>query len=93
MSVFVFEELTNTSSISSTLQFFISVHSPKVQFRSTTANYNNPYRYLSITNEELLYDRCRGSARESGKGVTLDHVIAASEGRGYANSGEGLAVG
>ena len=43
--------------------------------------------------QSFLHNRCRGSSRESGKSVTLDHVIAASEGWGDADGGEGLAVG
>lgn len=59
---------------------------------------------MSITNEQpedrsfslnrgCLHDRCRGSTRESGESMSLNHVIAASEGGRDGDGGEGLAVG
>ena len=42
---------------------------------------------------ECLHDRCRGSTRESGESMSLNHVIAASEGGGDRDGGEGFTVG
>jgi len=42
---------------------------------------------------KCLHNRSRGGTRESGQSMTLNHAIAASQGGGNTDGGEGLAVG
>ena len=71
------------------------MHWPKVQLKAYVLRLNTIVRKLrkSLTNEQpedrsfglnrwRVRDRCQDSSRESEESMPLNHVIAASEGRG-----------